>query len=204
MTITTLSAPSFADFQMGAGRPSRARILSQAEHLDNETSLVETLRFYTNGLARHCQNDTPSEYAAFVNDLIEVDPDDAPSAATARLVSLLHIYADYMPSVECDYIDYSPWQYHGWQSPAGFVVVDVVTTLTMSELNPGGDLHRVESDALAATSFWGDRFAGVRYIVLDAPYESTWYPSSGLPMPLQFADINPRLENAHLDGGDVR
>jgi hypothetical protein len=200
MTTIDINPSTFANFRIGAGRPSTARTLSRTEHLDFETALVETLRAYTNGLARDCQSDTPPEYAAFVNDLIEVDPDEAPTAWSARLACLLHIYADYMPSTECQYLDFSPSEYHGWQSPDGLVVIDVVTTLMLTELNPDGDLARVEMNARNAMALWGSLFAGVRYIVLDAPYESTWYPATGLPVPLHMSDINPVLTDSDFGG----
>ena len=85
MSITTFQASPPSDtFAVGAGRPSRIRTMTLAEHLDRETLLVETLRAYTVETARHCQHDTPAEYADFVNDLTEVEHGDAPTSVARQ------------------------------------------------------------------------------------------------------------------------
>lgn len=201
MSITTFQPSPPADtFAVGAGRPSRIRTMTLAEHLDSETLLVETLRAYTVETARHCQHDTPPEYADFVDDLTEVEHGDALTSGLARMACLLFIYADYIPSPDCDFIDLADGEYHGWQAPDGRVVIDLVTTLTMTELALDQDTCSVAEATMTGRVRFGNLFAGVRLIVLDAPYESTWHPAVGHPQPLLTSDITPVVTEA----GDFR
>lgn len=201
MSITTFqTAPPSDAFAVGAGRPSRIRTMTLAEHLDRETLLVETLRAYAVETARHCQHDTSAEYTDFVNDLTEVEHGDAPTSWNARLACLLFVYADYIPSPDCGFIDLSSSDYHGWRAADGRVVIDVVTTLTMTELALGQDACIVVEASMTGRVRFGSLFAGVRLIVLDAPYESTWHPAEGHPQPLLTSEITPVV----TETGDFR
>lgn len=191
MTITTpFTTPEFADFALGAGVPSRHQWTPQHVRTTDEDLLVTALREYAQAIARRCLHDQPAEYEDYIADLTEVDPGDAPTARNARFTYLLHSYADYMPSPDCEF----KWlgeEYHAWQSPDCTVIVDVVTTLAWKELAGGEDEYKVfEASQAARLSFGNDLFAGVRYIVLDAPFESTWYPAQGEPQQYLTSDLN--------------
>lgn len=201
MSITTFqTSPPSDTFAVGAGRPSHIRAMTLEEHLDREALLVETLRAYAAETARHCQHDTPAEYADFVNDLTEVDHGDAPTTWNARLACLLFVYADYIPSPDCDFIDLNSSDYHGWRAADGRVVIDVVTTLTMTELALDHDTCTVAEASVTGHVHFDSLFAGVRLVVLDAPYESTWHPADGQPQPLLTAEISPVV----TERGDFR
>ena len=84
----------------------------------------------------------------------------------------------------------TPGDHPCWEDAQGRVVVDVLTTLTMTELAPGESEHQVHAVSRATRHLFGDRFFGVRHIVLDAPYEGSWCPADGDPQPLFLCDLN--------------
>lgn len=161
MTITAPSASISTDFSIGGGRPSRIRTHSRADLRDIETALVETLGHYTVALAAHCQHHDPTEFAYFIQDLFDVNPADAPPGWSTRIAGLLHSYADYMPSGECEFIDLGTLDFHAWAAPDGLIVVDVVTTLAMTELDPAGEAHKVANIKRSFGCALGGTFAGV-------------------------------------------
>lgn len=197
---TSVSRPRFTEFAASAGRPSHYRFMSHADRYVEEDFFVVALRGYARALAQQCHADDPGEYGDFVADLTEVQPGDAPTLRDVRLAYLLHSYAEYIPSPDCEFM----WlgeEYHAWQSPDSTVVVDVVTTLEWKELAHGEDEYKVfEASQQARLSFGNDLFVGVRHIVLDSPHESTWYPADGEPQPLLTSDICPAVTEA----GDFR
>ena len=176
------------DFGFGFGLPNIDTHWSSADRLCEEDFLIEGLRGYLSAIASQCHRATPVEYEDFIADLTDIGLDDAPTRRSARFTHLLHTYADYIPAPDCDYLDLPDTGYHGWVSPTGRVVFDIVTTLTWTELASDDDQCLVRSALHHGTDF-ADHFAGVRLIVLDAPHESSFYratvaggPLSALPL----------------------
>jgi len=199
--VAGAAEPGYLPFRIAAGRPSMTRLLSREERLGFEEALIATLRGFTSAVASHCNNDDPFEYADVVADLTEVDPGDSPTVWSTRLASLLHMYADYMPAGDCTFVDMGP-ACNGWIDADGRVVVDVVTTVNMCDLGLGMDEAVMFEAALNGRHEFGPRFAGVRYIVLDSPFESTWNPVEGEPQPLLDSDLNPVLCDLESEGGE--
>jgi hypothetical protein len=177
------------DFGFGAGLPSINVYWSPDDRLCEEDFLVDGLRGYLSAIASQCHRATPVEYEDFIADLTEVDSGDAPTRRSVRFTHLLHTYADYIPAPDCDYLDLSAPGYHGWVSSIGRVVFDIVTTLTWTELAAADDESLVRT-ALRAGADFGYHFAGVRLIVLDAPFESSFYYPNDAGQPLRSVPLH--------------
>lgn len=202
MTITaTTTAPDrhLISFGFGVGLPNLYTLMSDDDHLCEEDFFLDGLRGYVSAAARQCHRDTPIEYEDFIADLTEVSDDESPTRRSARFTHLLHTYADYIPAPDCDYVDLPDPDRHGWMDPDGHVIFDIVTTLTMIELSPNTSACMVIRATSEGRANYGPMFAGVRNIVLDAPYESTWHPSVGEPQPLIGSDLTFRS----ADGGEM-
>lgn len=193
MTVTATPPSSLDAFSFGSGLPSTERLMTFDQRLEQEVDLVHTLRVYAADTAGHCHRATSDAYNAHVNDLASTHAEDSPSPRYARLASMLFVYADYIPAAECRFDAYADGEFHGWLAQDGRVVLDVLTTLGMTELAPLQDAATVEIASVAGRLRHGSAFAGVRHIVLDAPYESTWYPADGQPQPLLTSEVNPAL-----------
>lgn len=194
MTVTNRAdaRPTAADlspFRFAAGAPSLNRVYSRSELLGFEEMLVAALRGYTTAVARRCHRASPFAYADWVAAVTRPEPNDSPTSWACRLATLLHLYADYVPSAECEFVDSFSEEYQCWRNADGEVVIDVVTTLTMTELAPGESEHKVHDASRKGNLCFGDQFLGVRHIVLDAPYEGTWCPAGGDPQPLLACDL---------------
>ncbi len=206
MTITNLvnARPATTDlspFRFAAGAPSLSRVYSRSELLGFEEMLVAALRGYTTAVARRCHRTSPFVYADRVAQLTKPDGSDSPNVWSSRLQTLLHVYADYVPSNECEFVDSFSEEYQCWENADGDVVIDVVTTLTMTELAPGESEHKVHDATRKGSLCFGDQFLGVRHIVLDAPYEGSWCPASGDPQPLHACSIDGAFF-ADIDAAD--
>lgn len=177
------------DFGFGAGRPSIDAHWSPDDRLCEEDFLVDGLRGYISAIASQCHRATPVEYEDFIADLTEVSADDAPTRRSARFTYLLHAYADAIPTPDCDYLPLSATGYQGWVSPTGRVVFDIVTTLAWTELAPADDQVLVAA-ALRAGADFGHHFAGVRLVVLDAPFESSFYYPNNAREPLRSVPLH--------------
>ena len=162
------------DFAFGTGSPSIDAHWSHDDRLCEEDFFIDGLRGYISALASRCHRATPSEYTAIVADLTGGDNEEPLARRSARLTHLLHGYATYIPAPGCGFLDLGPVGYHGWVSPDRRVVFDIVTTLTWTELTPADDQGLVRSALRDGTEF-GHHFAGVRLVVLDAQFESSFY-----------------------------
>ncbi len=199
MTITNRAEARTArlsPFRFGAGLPSLNRLYSRDEVLGFEELLITALRGYTTAAARRCHRVDPFAYANWVQAVTRPEADDSPTSWACRLPTLLHLYADYVPSPECDFVEFGTGDTPCWIDAHGQMVLDVVTTLTMTELDPGESEHQAYMAARDAQQHLGHRFLGVRILVLDAPYESTWCPVEGDKQPLQTCDLS---ESATVD-----
>ena len=185
-----LPAHCRADFAVGAGFPSPRLWLSDTEQYLHEDFFVEALRQYVSAIAQRCQHDSPAEYEDFINDLTEVDGGDAPTFNDVRFAYLLHSYADYMPSPECEYLDADLDGCQVWLSPTGAVVIDLVTTLALTELAPDADQCTVMRALRVGEHAFGSNLIGVRHIVLDAAHESSLYRPNGGGEPLLTSALN--------------
>lgn len=207
MTIhVTRQAPTTLDFAPGSGRPSHLQFMTHDEQYRAETRLVTALRQHTRTLAQECLHHTASEYADCVIDLTDEDDltnrTDAPTFHAPRFVYLLHAYANYMPSPDCYYLDVRLPNAHAWLAPDGNVVIDIITTLAMTELSPDEDQILVIDTVLAAHELFGHALTGIRLIVLDAPYESSFYNDQGVGEPLLTCPLNPLgASTASITGG---
>lgn len=180
----------FADFSMGAGLPSRRLWLTHAEQYLHEDLFVHALRQYVDAIAGRCQHDSPTEYEDFINDLTEVDAGEAPTFDDVRFAYLLHSYADYLPSSDCELVDADIDGCQVWRSPDGAVVIDIVTTLNLTELSPADDQQAVLRSLREGDRAFGSSLVGVRLIVLDAPHESSLYRPNGGGEPLLTSALN--------------
>lgn len=185
------SPPTVLDFAVGIGRASHLQSTTRTAQYLDEHALVEGLRDYIALIAEQCLHDSPTEYEDFVADLTEADSLDAPSSRNARFTYLLHAYADYMPSPDCEYLDSGIAGCHTWISPDGGVLIDIVTTLALGELSPDDDQALVMRALHTAHRAFGNSIIGARMIVLDAPYESSFFNPRGGGMPLLASDLNP-------------
>ena len=180
MTITTTPPSTRPNhFSMGAGLPSSRLWLASAEQYLHEDLFVNALRQYVDAIARQCLHDSPSEYEDFINDLTEVSAADAPTRNDARFAHLLHCFADYLPSPDCELLDSDIEGCQVWLSPTGAVVIDLVTTLALTELSPFDDQEVVMRALREGQHAFGSTLVGVRHIVLDAPHESSLYRPNG-------------------------
>lgn len=191
MTVTTIPPSTrTTDFSMGAGLPSHRLWLTHAEQHLNEDLFVNALRQYVDAIAFQCLNDSPAEYEDFINDLTEVSAADAPTRNDVRFAHLLHCYADYMPSPDCELLDANIEGCQVWLSPTGTVVIDLVTTLALTELSPFDDQEVVMRALREGQHAFGSMLVGVRHLVLDAPHESSVYRPNGGGEPFLTSALN--------------
>jgi hypothetical protein len=196
-TNLTQSITHAGSFRRGNGRASVLTAQDRNERYANEGELVTELRADVICLARHCQNQVSYRYAQSVQHLTLQDTSAAPSAWDVRLAALLHTYADFMPAPSVEFVYLGNSGFHGWWSPDGDVVVDVVTTHRMESLDPGemtSIVARAIGVASEVTALTTGCVIGVRHLVLDAVEESTWFPVNGAPVPLHGSDIDPAID----------
>lgn len=191
MTIhATPLAPFIDDCGLTVG-PSRTNFLSRDTLYLEEAHLVHAVRQYTKALAKNCQYDNPIQFRDSIARLLRANHGDGPRAWDVRPAYLLHAYADYVPSVDCRFTDSDLKDCHAWRTPTDGVVVDVVTTLALTELAPEDDQVLVRRTLSAASVAHGANLVGVRLIVLDAPHESTFYDPNGSDEPLLTSPLDP-------------
>ena len=191
MTITApLPSTRFTEFAVGAGLPSHRLWHPHAEQYLHEDHFVDALRKYVDAIALQCLQDSPGEYEDFINDLTEVSADDAPTRNDVRFAHLLHSYADYLPSPNCELLDVDIEGCQVWLSPLGAIVIDLVTTLALTELSPFDDQNVVMRALREGTNAFGSALVGVRHIVLDAPHESSLYRPNGGGEPFLTSSLN--------------
>jgi hypothetical protein len=194
--LALATADAWFPFRRYAGMPSRRRHTSADDAVLAELTLVDAVRDTLVAVATRCHQDSPIGYEDFIAEIREAHPGDAPSRADARLTWLLHTYADYLPAPACifigghhDGVDDGPLL--AWSAPTLGVVIDVVTTQALLEATPVEESALVSQASLFGAAIYGDDLVGVRHLVLDAPYESSWHPYLLDPEPLLASALNP-------------
>ena len=164
----------------------------------DETALLTRLRSIVQSLAQSAPRHTTLGDARISRILAEQLPLSADIGffsgsdllETARLIVLTNLYADYLPSNRWRHLDLDATDCHGWVAPDGGLVVDVVTTIRMTELDEAADQYTLFDATRRANQNSALTLGGLRHIVLDAPHESTWRPAHGEPQPLYACDTS--------------